>query len=187
MGIRRVSEGRALARLLAVYFKVGFGREGATCVEIKILRRFHRRVVLHAIDATPARRRGGAGSLPLASPTHWLISTQGATQTIADRAGYSTGFKQQIFEPYQQPRPRSLIIFAVPPRPKVHQVIVVHHLGPLERHGDGRVEGPGALRSLLRREAHGVGVAADRRKPGQRVLDGHDGQDARHARPPPQC
>ena len=37
------------------------------CVEIKILRRVHadRRVVLHAIDATPARWRGGAGSSPL--------------------------------------------------------------------------------------------------------------------------
>jgi hypothetical protein len=143
--------------------------------------RSNRRVVLHAIDATPARRRVPYRST---SPTHWLISTQGATQTIADRAGYSTGFKQQIFEPYQQPRPRRLIIFAVPPRPKVHQVIVVHHLGPLERHGDGRVEGPGALCALLRREAHGVGVAADRRKPRQRVLDRHDGQDARHARSP---
>ena len=54
-----------------------------------------RRVVLHAIDATPARWRGGAGSSPLdgagtaassprndlvkncrVHPTHWLISTQ---------------------------------------------------------------------------------------------------------------
>ena len=40
------------------------------------------RVVLHAIDATPARWRGDAGSSPLdrarsaAHPTHWLISTQ---------------------------------------------------------------------------------------------------------------
>ena len=53
------------------------------------------RVVLHAIDATPARRRGGAGSSPLdrartaapsprgdlvknsrVHPSHWLISTQ---------------------------------------------------------------------------------------------------------------
>ena len=54
----------------------------------------NRRVVLHAIDATPARRRGDAGSSPLdrartaassprndlvkncRHPTHWLISTQ---------------------------------------------------------------------------------------------------------------
>ena len=44
----------------------------------------NRRVVLHAIDATPARWRGGAGSSPLdgagtatsVHPTHWLISTQ---------------------------------------------------------------------------------------------------------------
>ena len=37
-----------------------------TCVEIKILRRvLNHRVVLHAIDATPARWRGDAGSLPL--------------------------------------------------------------------------------------------------------------------------
>ena len=45
------------------------------CVEIKILRRV-RRVDLHAIDATPARWRGDAGSSPLEHPTHWLISTQ---------------------------------------------------------------------------------------------------------------
>ena len=63
------------------------------CVEIKILRRV--RVVLHAIDATPARWRGDAGSSPLdrarsaassprndlvkncrVHPTHWLICTQ---------------------------------------------------------------------------------------------------------------
>jgi len=56
------------------------------------------RVVLHAIDATPARWRGDAGSSPLdrartaaslprndlvkncrVHPTHWLISTQRAT------------------------------------------------------------------------------------------------------------
>ena len=39
----------------------------AACVEIKILRRvlLNRRVVLHAIDATHARRRGGVNSSPL--------------------------------------------------------------------------------------------------------------------------
>ena len=36
----------------------------------------NRRVDLHAIDATPARWRGDAGSSPLEHPTHWLISTQ---------------------------------------------------------------------------------------------------------------
>ena len=36
----------------------------AACVEIKFLRRV-RRVVLHAIDATPARWRGDVGSSPL--------------------------------------------------------------------------------------------------------------------------
>ena len=36
----------------------------------------NRRVLLHAIDATPARWRGDAGSSPLAHATHWLISTQ---------------------------------------------------------------------------------------------------------------
>ena len=47
----------------------------------------NQRVVLHAIDATPARWRGDAGSSPLdrarttaasspVHPTHWLISTQ---------------------------------------------------------------------------------------------------------------
>ena len=45
------------------------------CVEIKMLRRV-RRVDLRAIDATPARWRGDAGSSPLEHPTHWLISTQ---------------------------------------------------------------------------------------------------------------
>ena len=45
------------------------------CVEIKILRRVraNRCVVLHAIDAAPARWRGDP------HPTHWLISTQGVT------------------------------------------------------------------------------------------------------------
>ena len=61
----------------------------AACVEIKILRRV-RCVVLHAIDATPARWRGDVGSSPLdgasaaapaprndlVHPTHSLISTQ---------------------------------------------------------------------------------------------------------------
>ena len=47
------------------------------------------RVVLHAIDAAPARWRGDAGSSPLdrartaasspLHPTHWLISTQVAS------------------------------------------------------------------------------------------------------------
>ena len=62
------------------------------CVEIKIYGAFvlNHRVVLHAIDATPARRRGGVNSSPLdrartaassprndlVKPTHWLISTQ---------------------------------------------------------------------------------------------------------------
>ena len=43
------------------------GRDVRVCVEIKILRRFvlNRRVDLHAIDATPARWRGDAGSSSL--------------------------------------------------------------------------------------------------------------------------
>ena len=66
-------------------------------MEIKIYGAFvlNHRVVLHAIDATPARWRGDAGSSPLdrartaassprndlvkncrVHPTHWLISTQ---------------------------------------------------------------------------------------------------------------
>ena len=43
------------------------------------------RVVLHAIDATPARWRGDAGSSPLdraVHPTHWLISTQLVTTAV---------------------------------------------------------------------------------------------------------
>ena len=50
----------------------------------------NRRVDLHAIDATPARRRGDAGSSPLDGamhPAHWLISTQGLAEA-ARRAGH---------------------------------------------------------------------------------------------------
>jgi hypothetical protein len=64
------------------------------------------RVDLHAIDATPARWRGDAGSSLLdgastaaslprndlvkncrVHPTHWLISTQGATSAAAKASG----------------------------------------------------------------------------------------------------
>ena len=77
----------------------GVSREHCTVrsLEIKIYGAFvlNRRVDLHAIDATPARWRGGVGSSPLdrartaassprndlvkncrVHPTHWLISTQ---------------------------------------------------------------------------------------------------------------
>jgi hypothetical protein len=59
-----------------------------TCVEIKFYGAFvlNRRVDLHAIDATPARWRGDAGSSLLdrartaaCAPTHGLISTQSLT------------------------------------------------------------------------------------------------------------
>jgi hypothetical protein len=71
-----------------------------TCVEINIVRRvlLNHRVDRHAIDATPPRWRGDAGSSPLdgastaassprndivenyrVHPTHWLISTQAVT------------------------------------------------------------------------------------------------------------
>ena len=62
------------------------------------------RVVLHAIDATPARWRGDAGSSPLdrarlaaslprndlvkncrVHPTHWLISTQSSARRRVDQ------------------------------------------------------------------------------------------------------
>ena len=50
-----------------------------TFVEIKF-NALNRRVDLHAIDATPARWRGGASYSPLdrqdGRVTHWLISTQ---------------------------------------------------------------------------------------------------------------
>ena len=69
----------------------------AICVEIKIYGAFvlNQCIVLYAIDATPARWRGDAGSSPLdrartaassprndllkncrVHPSHWLISTQ---------------------------------------------------------------------------------------------------------------
>ena len=75
-----------------------------TCVEIKISGAFvlNRRVDLHAIDATPARWRGGVGLSPLdgastaaspslseelsGAPTHWYptqSSTEGAGPTPA--------------------------------------------------------------------------------------------------------
>ena len=49
------------------------------------------RVVLHAVDAMPARWRGDAGSSPLdrartaAHPTHWLICTQVANYCLCQR------------------------------------------------------------------------------------------------------
>ena len=73
-----------------------FHKRVTSCVEIKIRGAFvlNHRVDLHAIDATPARWRGDAGSSPLdgagtaassprndvvknyrVHPTHWLIST----------------------------------------------------------------------------------------------------------------
>ena len=51
----------------------------------------NRRVGLHAIDATPARRRSDAtASSPrndLVHPTHWLISTQVAIIEDAEKRG----------------------------------------------------------------------------------------------------
>merc|ERR1719353_756128 len=84
---------------VAEHFQPLFGGniDVPSCVEIKILRHvlLNHRVVLHAIDATPARWRGDAGSSPLdrarsaassprndlvkncrVHPTHWLISAQ---------------------------------------------------------------------------------------------------------------
>ena len=62
----------------------------AACVEIKILRRV-RRVVLHAIDATPARWRGDIGSSPLdgtstavSSPRNDLVKNYRAPNTLVD-------------------------------------------------------------------------------------------------------
>ena len=60
----------------------------SSCVEIKILRRvLNHRVGLHAIDATPARWRGDAGSSPLdrartaaSSPRDDLVKIVGCTR-----------------------------------------------------------------------------------------------------------
>ena len=51
------------------------GAAVAACVEIKTSRRFRRRLNhdLHAIDATPARWRGGAGSSPLDGGQHGRV------------------------------------------------------------------------------------------------------------------
>ena len=47
----------------------GWNHTAFICVEIKILRRvLNHRIVLHAIDAAPARRRGGASSSPRTEP-----------------------------------------------------------------------------------------------------------------------
>jgi uncharacterized RDD family membrane protein YckC len=63
----------------------------------------HRRVDLHAIDATPARCRGDAGSSPLDGasmcPTYWLISTQVMIQVPP---GCGPGMPLQIQTPTGQ-------------------------------------------------------------------------------------
>ncbi len=83
----------------------------------------NRRVVLDAIDATPARWRGDAGSSPLdgartaapsprndlvkncrVHPTHWSISTQPATPCVSDSAQRFAG-------------PNSTDASRTPPRP----------------------------------------------------------------------
>ena len=74
-------------------------------MEIRIYGAFalHRRVDLHAIDATPARCRGDAGSSPLdgasVCPTHWLISTQVMIQVPP---GCGPGMPLQIKTPTGQ-------------------------------------------------------------------------------------
>ena len=134
MGISRVAEGRALARLLAVDLKIGLGCEGATCVEIKILRR----VRIVASSSTPSTRRLLDGLADALVDFHTgrrpnnrrPRQLQHGVQTANLRTGPATAAT-----------PLDNIRRAT--SPQVHQVIVVHHLGPLERHGDGRVEGRG--------------------------------------------
>ncbi len=90
------------------------------------------RVVLHAIDATPARRRGGVNSSPLdrartaassprndlvkncrVHPTHWLISTQveflteqpSVMKVTWDSVDYLTEAGEQTPEPEGGPAP----------------------------------------------------------------------------------
>ena len=74
------------------------------------------RVVLHAIDATPARWRGGVGLSPLdgastaasssrndlvsrelSHPTHWLISTQQSTNGTAAIAAIAMDLRRGVF------------------------------------------------------------------------------------------
>ena len=106
--------GRLLARLgLGDGDDDGLGVVGTglgACVESKFCGAFvlNHRFVLHAIDATPARWRGDAGSSPLdrartaassprndlvkncrVNPTHWLISTQ--VRSTAARRGRTAG------------------------------------------------------------------------------------------------
>ena len=93
-----VNAGYVATRRLAETLRKAAAVAGVSdCVEIKIYGAFvlNRRVVFHAIDSTPARRRGGVNSSPLdramtaassprndlvkncrVHPTHWLISTQ---------------------------------------------------------------------------------------------------------------
>ena len=82
------------------------------------------RVDLDAIDATPARRRGGAGSSPLdristaassprndlvkncrVHPTHWLISTQALIMLLLEhmaRHGLTVGVLDPLLFPQGQ-------------------------------------------------------------------------------------
>ena len=95
------------------------------CVEIKILRRV--RVVLHAIDATPAGWRSGAGSSPpngpstaassprndfvknyRVHPTHWLISTQVLAFGLVDQF-LAVALRLQDFRAAQPLRVRLLL------------------------------------------------------------------------------
>jgi hypothetical protein len=60
----RTEKGPSSGNDFTDFSRIGF--TVTTCVEIKILRRvLNRRVDLHAIDATPPRWRGDAGSSPL--------------------------------------------------------------------------------------------------------------------------
>ena len=84
----------------------------------------NRRVVLHAIDATPARWRGDADSSPLdrasaaassprndlgkffrVHPTHWLISTQVVSVICFAIFGADAAGKYHICEPSEAAKP----------------------------------------------------------------------------------
>ena len=116
----RTPIGRAPAELSSGTQPVSWTTRGqgppSTCVEIKILRRALRRVVLRAIFMISARWRGAAGSSPLdgastaassprndlgknyrVHPTHCLISTQPSTRRRRGRRAPRRSRRRTMF------------------------------------------------------------------------------------------
>ena len=146
------------------------------------------RVVLHAIDATPARWRGDAGSSPLdrartaassprndfvkncrMHPTHWLISTQATTvehhkQTEEDRRVVVGHLEIPSTAPAEdeQRRPRKHDRFTQEKKVReLHgRTLEAHHPVGDRRVGAARREVTGQFRQTPRVEEGGSAVEA---------------------------